>query len=186
MVRAPSRQKRAIQFVGFIGLRAAIRGPNSLLYILCVAKLRAIESPVLYRILCGRNNRQDSNPLSPLRKELPCFQRWALLSRILLSHRLCQDCSLVLSMSVVRLHTEYIRRMAGCQARFLFVFLALVSYTLSMTLACIQPNGEQLPVEEWVYHGVRNGTVTDPMLVRIVLGAVEVRPFGWRRPWEQA
>lgn len=55
-----------------------------------------------------------------------------------------------------------------------------------MLLACIQLNGERLPVEEWVYKGVLNGTVTDPMLVRTVRNAVEIRPFGWpRRPWEQ-
>ena len=53
-------------------------------------------------------------------------------------------------------------------------------------LACIQPNGERLPVEEWVYRGVIDGTVTDPVLARIVRGAVEVRPFGWPRTEREA
>lgn len=48
-----------------------------------------------------------------------------------------------------------------------------------MTYACIQANGEHLPVEEWVLRAVQNGTCTDPVLLRIVLGAVDIRPFGW-------
>jgi len=55
-----------------------------------------------------------------------------------------------------------------------------------MTFDCIQPNGEHLPVEEWAVRGVLNGTVTDPMLVRIVRGAVEIRETGWpRQPGEE-
>lgn len=47
-----------------------------------------------------------------------------------------------------------------------------------MTVVCVQANGERLPVERWVYDGVLNGVVRDPMLVRIVRWAVAF-DFGW-------
>ena len=49
-------------------------------------------------------------------------------------------------------------------------------------MTCIQPNGERLPVERWVYYGFMNGTVVDPLLVMVVKNAVEIRDgFGWPR-----
>jgi hypothetical protein len=44
-----------------------------------------------------------------------------------------------------------------------------------MLYYCTQRNGEILPVERWVYLGVLNGSVTDPVLVRIVRGAVQIK-----------
>lgn len=54
-----------------------------------------------------------------------------------------------------------------------------------MTYACIQPNGEHLAVEEWVLTAYREGRLTDPMLLRVVRGAVKVKPFGWPEPSEK-
>jgi hypothetical protein len=50
-----------------------------------------------------------------------------------------------------------------------------------MLLDCIQKDGQHLPVESWVYYGVVNGTITDPILVQIVRNAIEIREFGWPR-----
>ena len=50
-----------------------------------------------------------------------------------------------------------------------------------MLLDCIQKDGQHMPVEKWVYDGVINGTITDPMLVRIVRYAIGIRDFDWSR-----
>lgn len=50
-----------------------------------------------------------------------------------------------------------------------------------MTYSCIQSNGEQLPVEEWVLTAYREGRLGDPLLLRVIRSAVEIRPFGWPR-----
>lgn len=46
-------------------------------------------------------------------------------------------------------------------------------------LAFIQPNGERIPVEQWLYDAWMQARVTDPDLLRFLNGAVEIRPFGW-------
>ena len=51
-----------------------------------------------------------------------------------------------------------------------------------MLVTAIQPNGERIPIEHWVYDAWVCGELNDPFITRFLYNAVEIREgFGWPR-----